>query len=56
MENEVDTKKDTIKAVVATHDGGPEVLEIQDVEFPTNDNRPDFVWIKVMATAINRAE
>lgn len=45
-----------IKAVVATEAGGPEVLKIQEVDFPSNEGRENYVWIKIEATAINRAE
>eukprot|EP00262_Sarcandra_glabra_P003016 TRINITY_DN13456_c0_g1_i1.p1 TRINITY_DN13456_c0_g1~~TRINITY_DN13456_c0_g1_i1.p1 ORF type:complete len:326 (+),score=60.86 TRINITY_DN13456_c0_g1_i1:106-1083(+) len=43
-----------MKAVVITSPGGPEVLEIQEVEDPTIGD--DEVLIKVEATALNRAD
>ena len=45
-----------IKAVIADKVGGPEVLSVQEVDFPSNDDKPDYVWIKTEATAVNRAE
>ena len=43
-----------MKAVVITHFGGPEVLEIQDV--PTPQPGPDEVLVRVRGTALNRAD
>lgn len=43
-----------MKAIVITTPGGPEVLQLQEVEDPhIND---DEVLIKVQATALNRAD
>ena len=43
-----------MKAVVITTPGGPEVLQLQDVEDP--QIKDDEVLIKVEATALNRAD
>jgi putative PIG3 family NAD(P)H quinone oxidoreductase len=43
-----------MKAVVITHFGGPEVLEIQDV--PTPQPGPEDVLVQVQSTALNRAD
>ncbi|XP_015887027.3 uncharacterized protein LOC107422132 [Ziziphus jujuba] len=43
-----------MKAVVITSPGGPEVLQVQDVEDP--ELKDDEVLIKVEATALNRAD
>jgi NADPH:quinone reductase-like Zn-dependent oxidoreductase len=43
-----------MKAVVITSPGGPEVLQVQEVEDP--ELRDDEVLIKVAATALNRAD
>lgn len=43
-----------MKAVVITTPGGPEVLQLQDVEDP--QLRDDEVLIRVHATALNRAD
>lgn len=43
-----------MKAVLITHFGGPEVLEIQDV--PTPQPAPDEVLVRVRGTALNRAD
>ncbi len=44
----------TMRAVVITHPGGPEVLEVQQV--PDPEPRADEVVIQVAATAVNRAD
>lgn len=43
-----------MKAIVITSPGGPEVLQLQDVEDPSI--RDDEVLIQVAATALNRAD
>jgi len=43
-----------MKAVVITNPGGPEVLQLQEVEDP--QIKDDEVLIKVEATALNRAD
>jgi putative PIG3 family NAD(P)H quinone oxidoreductase len=43
-----------MRAAVITRHGGPEVLEIRDVELPTID--ADGVLVRVRASAINRAD
>lgn len=43
-----------MKAVVITTPGGPEVLQIQDIEAPTPG--PGSIRVKVEATALNRAD
>ncbi|KAF3451551.1 hypothetical protein FNV43_RR07646 [Rhamnella rubrinervis] len=43
-----------MKAIVITNPGGPEVLQLQDVEDP--ELKDDEVLIKVEATALNRAD
>src|SRR6185295_4802117 len=43
-----------MKAVVITHFGAPEVLEIQDV--PKPQPRPQEVLVRVRSTALNRAD
>lgn len=45
-----------IKAIIQDGNGGPEVLKLGEAPFPSNEGKPDYVWIKVEATAINRAE
>src|SRR4029079_6926224 len=44
----------SMKAVVITRFGGPEVLEIRDV--PTPQPGPDEVLVRVRSTALNRAD
>ena len=43
-----------MKAIVISTPGGPEVLQLQDVEDP--ELKDDEVLIKVAATALNRAD
>jgi NADPH:quinone reductase len=43
-----------MKAVIITQPGGPEVLEIQDVEKPEPEG--DYVRVRVRASGINRAD
>lgn len=43
-----------MKAVVITSPGGPEVLQVQEV--PEPELKDDEVLIKVVATALNRAD
>ena len=43
-----------MKAVVLTARGGPEVLEFADV--PTPEPGPDEVLVRVVCTALNRAD
>lgn len=43
-----------MKAVIITQPGGPEVLEIQDVEMP--EPVGDYVRVRVRASGINRAD
>ena len=45
-----------IKAVIAEEAGGPEVFKVKEVDFPSNDDKPGYVWVKNVATGINRAE
>lgn len=45
-----------MKAVVITRAGGPEVLEVQEVEDLTATVGDDQVLIRVEATALNRAD
>lgn len=47
-------RKSEMKAVVITSPGGPEVLQLQEVEDP--ELKDDEVLIKVEATALNRAD
>ncbi|GMP76060.1 hypothetical protein CsSME_00032899 [Camellia sinensis var. sinensis] len=44
----------TMKAIVITTPGGPDVLQLQEVECP--EIRDDQVLIRVEATAVNRAD
>ena len=41
-----------IKAIIQEGNGGPEVLKIGETDFPSNEGKSDYVWIKVEATAI----
>ena len=41
-----------IKAIVQDGYGGPEVLKLGETDFPSNDGKEDYIWIKVEATAI----
>lgn len=43
-----------MKAIVITNPGGPEVLQLQDVQDP--ELKDDEVLIKVEATALNRVD
>lgn len=45
-----------VKAVVYEVEGPASVLEIKEIDFPSNEGREDFVWIKTEANGINRAE
>lgn len=45
-----------MKAVVISRAGGPEVLEVQEVEDPTATVGDDQVLIRVEATGVNRAD
>lgn len=46
--------KDTMRAVVIREPGGPDVLELQDVERPTPG--PDDVLVRVASSGLNRAD
>lgn len=43
-----------MRAAVITHPGGPEVLEIRDVETP--ESQGDYVRVRVRASGVNRAD
>lgn len=45
-----------IKAIIREKDGDPDVLKVGEVDFPSNEGKDGYVWIKMEATAINRAE
>ncbi|CAI2374666.1 unnamed protein product [Moneuplotes crassus] len=45
-----------IKAIIAEEQGAPDVFKVGEVDFPSNEGKENYVWIKTEATGINRAE